>query len=384
MKLFPISNSYAQSTKNLIKNTNNNINSFKHYLDNFSPNYKILNDNPCFMTTNELIAGGYISPAFVGDKNSPMCLIIFASRLQYNEGLLQNFYTYNSVYVYMGKPSDLDSWKDSSGVYIIPRNMVSGEEQLAYSGDLMIQKDEEEPEYIYSLTEQNVGSLSYKQGTTVEKILYDELKLESYYPVNVIFAFSSEEVVTAQSQLKELEFSNYFISKMRTEGSHNPNHKDWTKFSNYQLIRLAQGGGYYSWSIAGSQNGMEATLTFHERATDSMGIKYLLSSNLYQKRFFFQYSWVPSDSKSFFSFRDKENDKLEFLIKTYQGSPWLGTELLQHEFILESAENTVEQMFLDDKKELTLTKTNKRATPTCDIIVEGGSKMKLEPTLCLW
>jgi hypothetical protein len=104
--------------------------------------------------------------------------------------------------------------------------MVSGEEQLAYSGDLMIQKDEEEPEYVYSLTEQNVGSLSYKQGTTVEKILYDELKLESYYPVNVIFAFSSEEVVTAQSQLKELEFSNYFISKMRTEGSHNPNHKD--------------------------------------------------------------------------------------------------------------------------------------------------------------
>jgi hypothetical protein len=109
MKLFPISNSYTQSTKNLIKNTNNNINSFKHYLDNFSPNYKILNDSPCFMTTNELIAGGYISPAFVGDKNSPMCLIIFASRLQYNEGLLQNFYTYDSVYVYMGKPSDLDS-----------------------------------------------------------------------------------------------------------------------------------------------------------------------------------------------------------------------------------------------------------------------------------
>ena len=387
MKLFPISNQYAKSTQNLIDNKNCEINAFKHYIDDFSPNYKILNETPCFMTTEELISGGYIAPAFVGDKNSPLCLIIFASRLQYNEGLLQNFYAYESAYVYMGKPEDLSNWKDSTGVYIIPRNMVSGEEQLSYSGDLMIQTGEADPQYIFSLSDGDVGTLSYRQEGNFEEISYDELKLESYYPVNVIFSFSSEAVVAAQSQIKELEFSNYFISKMRTEGSHNPDHKDWTKFSNYQLIRLAQGGGYYSWFVAGSQHGMEATLTYNPKATDSMGIKYLLSGNLYQKRFYFQYIWAPSDFKNFPSFREKDNGSLEFLIKTLQGSPWLGSELLNHEFILPSVDNNnnyMEQIFLDDTRETTLQKTNKRATPTYNITVQEGIKIKLKPTFSLW
>jgi hypothetical protein len=104
MKLFPINQKYtANSTLNYLSFLNHQIEGRKNYIRQFNPTYSILNEIPVRYTQEQLFQRGILAPARL---NGEPAIIIFAAKLQYGEGIINNFAGYSSVWVYYGNPDN--------------------------------------------------------------------------------------------------------------------------------------------------------------------------------------------------------------------------------------------------------------------------------------
>lgn len=397
MKLIPIN---KQRTTNSIFNylafLNHQIEGRKQYIKQFTPNYTILNEPPVKYTQEQLFQKGILAPARLNGKTS---LIIFSARLQYGEGLINNFSGYDSVWVYYGNPDNASSWKvGDPEFYEIPDEAVPEEVEVdtylvglsletKTIGDVML-------DYLLFSADSDIPantSLNLNNKTLTSS----ELFLIKTYPktTNLYFntgVYDSTKVIDGQMQ--KLPPSYYIISKFSNEIGKKTtpllSDSEYKNRTNYLFARTARGGSYYSWTFGYNPEAdqQEGVCSFIEQATDLMGLRYLLDGDFRQKRF---YSTVYSTwekgltHKGFQSFFINANDEMIFQIRTKGGSIWTGANMLNHEFSLVS--ETLSEIFIvDDYRKKETRSFKETAIPVYDISITGGENIQCDLTLSLW
>ena len=128
MRIFPINSHFSNSEINYWDFLNEEVNSLKHYVENFKPRQKVLNEKPSLYSHEELINKNIIQPKLISNKNA---LVIFSGELKYNQGLINNFSAYDFVYIYAGNYSEnisASSLKEiPSSYYIFSKSQLQDE-----------------------------------------------------------------------------------------------------------------------------------------------------------------------------------------------------------------------------------------------------------------
>lgn len=387
MKLFPINQKYtANSTLNYLSFLNHQIEGRKNYIRQFNPTYSILNEIPVRYTQEQLFQRGILAPARL---NGEPAIIIFAAKLQYGEGIINNFAGYSSVWVYYGNPDNASGWKTGSPeFYDIPDEAVPDEVEtdtvLAdfYLDTYLVLSSESTPNASIFLNSKPITSA--------------ELFLNTAYPKTTNIYFNNgvyDDTKVVDGQMQKLPSSYYIISRLSNEEGKqgttpvlsNEIYKDR---KNYLFARTARGGGYYTWLFGYNPENkqQEGVCSFIEQATDLVGLKYLLDADFRQKRFYSSIytKWEKGLTyKGFQSFFVNADDSLIFQIKTKSGSLWAGTNTLNHEFA-KQFDDRVETLFLDDKKGSSTRSFKETAIPLYEVWADGASLLSFDISIYLW
>jgi hypothetical protein len=168
-------------------------------------------------------------------------LLIFPTRLKYNEGLINNFgQHYSSVYIYNGDPKNTDLW----GVEI-PKEALPNEDAINIfkKAQLLIEPPENGEVVLSSINTIAPPKIDFKkdENTTLNT---DNLFLVVSYPSPTTYQISSQAElnIAPDGKLQKLPPSHYVFSSFKSEGED----IDLKDKNNYRLIRTARGGSYYT------------------------------------------------------------------------------------------------------------------------------------------
>ena len=344
MKIFPIHSSYIYSQVDYWKFLRESIEGLTHHIQQFKPKWIVLNEPPVHLSHEELIDKKIIKPmrilkAIDEEKNYiyEKALLIFPSNLKYNEGLINNFSGYDSVWVYYGNPDNTESWGVDIPSVALPDTDYIDEYKKA---SLFIQKYGSTKKTLLTPFNTFESPLSFSDLTKNVNNLF----LFTAYPSKTVIQLSAESEFqqAPDGKIQRLYPSYYIFSAL--EGRLYSS--DLSKKSNYRFIRTAGSGGYYTWNSVGNT----AVAKFNERATDSVGLQYLIDTDFRQKRFYLVGNSILNvKSVSYISYNIDEYGSAVFTIKSVSGGGWGGTNLLNHEFFTKR-ENITETMFIDHKR----------------------------------
>lgn len=361
MRIFPIHSSFIYSQIDYWNFLNESTDGLKKYINHFKPRWKILNEPPAIYSHEELINKGIIKPMRIlkkintitneqGNKTEEriyeQSLLIFPTRLKYNEGLINNFgQHYSSVYIYNGDPKNTDLW----GVEI-PREALPDEDAINIftKAQLLIEPPRNGEVVLSSISVITPPKISFKKDGNIT-LNTDNLFLVVSYPSPETYQISSQAElnIAPDGKLQKLLPSYYVFSSFKSEGED----IDLKDKNNYRLVRTARGGGYYTWSYGWNGEGNDIITQYTENATDILGFKYVLDCNFQQKRFFLSDTEITkTQEKGYISFKVGANGDINFTIKSRNGSGWGGSDLINHEFFIET-ENASETIIMDEKRE---------------------------------
>lgn len=344
MRIFPIHSSYIYSQTDYWRFLKESIEGLTGHIQQFKPKWTVLNEPPVLLSHEELISKKIIKPMRIlksVDENEngiyEKALLIFPANLKYNEGLINNFSGYDSVWVYYGNPDNTDSWGIDIPPAALPDTAYINEYKKA---SLFIQKYNSTKRTLLTPFATFESPLSFSNQ---EKDV-NNLFLFTATPSTTVIQLSAESEFkqAPDGKIQRLHPSYYIFSALDASMLLS----DLSKKSNYRFVRTAGSGGYYTWNSVGNT----AVAKFNERATDSVGLKYLIDTDFRQKRFYIiGNSILNVKSVSYVSYTLDEYDSAVFTIKSVSGGGWGGTNLLNHEFFTKR-ENITETMFIDHKR----------------------------------
>lgn len=373
MRIFPIHSSFIHSQIDYWNFLNESTDGLKKYINHFKPRWKILNEPPAIYSHEELVNKGIIKPMRILKKINTIegkeeriyeqSLLIFPTRLKYNEGLINNFRQYSSVYIYNGDPKNTDLW----GAEIPKEALPDGDAINTFQkAQLLIEPPENGDLVLSSIKTITPQKISFKKDENTA-LNTDNLFLVVSYPSPTTYQISSQAElnIAPDGKLQKLPPSHYVFSSFKSEGED----IDLKDKNNYRLIRTARGGSYYTWSYGWNGEGNDIVTQYTENATDILGFKYLLDCNFQQKRFFLSDEITNTQEKGYISFKVGGDGDINFTIKSCNGSGWGGSDLINHEFFIEidnvseTIDNVSETIIMDEKREKSLVQMNSTGVP---------------------
>jgi hypothetical protein len=245
-----------------------------------------------------MVEQGFIRPVqLISQDELKSGLIIFAANFDKHQGIINNFYSFHKVYIFYGNPADFD--REYS-------NNILDEDALIYkSVSLQINDQNEEGHLIFSIDDEPVdGFIQLTTQSNTFNVNNKNLRLvdslfSNTHHIEYIFYQNTKDIGLFQ----EIPISYYLISNNRFEFPQSSLEDQLQNIvKNYLVVRLAQGGGYYTYSLTDYQTGV---FSYTPEAADSLGLTYLMDFSTIQKRYSMPGDTTPlsgSQSISFLSF----------------------------------------------------------------------------------
>lgn len=371
MKIFPANSKYILSSYDYWGFLNTSVLGLTNYIKQFKPGWVVLNDSTPTYSHEELIKQNIIKPMRIlkridkDDNGNDLhiyekALIVFPSNLKYNQGLINNFKGYDSVWIYYGDPQNTLPWG-----YEIPKEALpeEGAINIVKKARLLLQNKNTLPQIVLTALDGDItqGKLTFDPTTWTTDNLYLLYVTPTTGTIQLSTGYEIQKA--PDGKLQKFYPSYYIFSSINKEGTDvfNLRNKD-----NYRLVRNASGGGYYTWTFIGAQ----ALVEFQNNATDVLGLKYLLDIDYRQKRFYLSNPNITeTQSIAYQSYTVIDGTPI-FTIKAVGGGGWGGSNRLNHDFYNEYKSNLEgsiygETIFIDEYRQISTesTKNNDVAIP---------------------
>lgn len=395
MRIFPIASNRANAAKTHFQFLNQQCNALMQFKHQFHPGFKIFNDSPLYYTYEELFDRGVLKLAKLPNTEGslPDALIVVTPKLEYGEGVINNF-PYLNVYVFYGDEENLSKppYSIVNGVVQIPANALFNRDDKKTKADLYIQPENTTPQLILTHDEKEKnGTLWITHNQNTYEIKEQNLLIKKFLPNRATIHFTDihTDAELADGTLQELEPSAYIVSVYSNEkGWDNKTSLDIEearKKSNFLVARFARGGGYYQFLYTTVDGSIGALLQYIPEATDSMGLEYVIDGDPRQKRFIATSSYDlflgGISSAETLSFVVDDSNKTLPQITTIHGGLWSGNNLINHDFYFNNG-GSRESFIVDDCREKGVTKLKKVSTPS--YMVNFQNNYGFTPIFILW
>lgn len=391
-----------------IRKLDSELQSLADYINWMNPNYNILNYTPgtnsTFYSQEELVQRGIIRKVYFYDSTISTtelqslvasdtlvenALIVFPPRLQYHEGMINNFKPYSrGIFLsffaeiefqsFLANDTSDDSWKDPSTIWILPDVLLINGLETGITRWVLA--DEEDEDVIEDSIDNNlIGDsgvnsalwrlVSSDSDGSSNPVLTPIAQLDAHSLIfNNFRIISYEETQKFGADAKLIPFKEAFfvISLARMEDNlDNELAPVKTDPKNYLYCRMAGGSPYYTLNAS--------DFVFEPRGSVHYGSSQILVLTSQPVRIAFHTQWISSYANGYISyFRNPWRAQLT----NSAGVPWVGFNTPSHHLAVihtdSSANISSEELITEHFGEVSTTNIDKTKIPVYTININEG------------